>query len=58
MADLMSYSSSNEVGPLGMYHLLVKPPTHRFHESSARYTEAVCTTNSGDAYASPNPIHP
>lgn len=32
MADLMSYSSANEVGPLGMYHLLVKPPTHRFYE--------------------------
>jgi hypothetical protein len=32
MADLMSYSRANEVGPLGMYHLSVKPPTHRFHE--------------------------
>jgi hypothetical protein len=33
MADLMSYSRANEVGPLGMYHLSVKPPTHRFHEN-------------------------
>jgi hypothetical protein len=33
MADLMSYSCANNVGPLGMYHQSVMPPTHRFHES-------------------------
>ncbi len=32
MADLMSFSRANEVGPLGMCYLLAKPPTHRFHE--------------------------
>jgi hypothetical protein len=28
----MSFSRANEVGPLGMYNLLAKPPTHRFHD--------------------------
>ena len=29
----MSFSRANHVGPLGMYHQSVEPPTHRCHES-------------------------